>query len=411
LKIITRNKLLRVLIMGNIFRAAVWTSLAVIICFLLAWGIINHRAQREVSVDDNSRISKLTPANPGGNWPQFHGNQSQTGYVEGDLPDSPKLVWRFKTGGDVKSSPAIVNNIVYFGSSDKHIYAIDVQTGKQVWSVLLDAEVEASPTVVDKVVFIGSLAGTLYALDSETGAERWRFTTDDKLTGGVNWFRGENNKLYILAGSYDSNIYCIDGQTGKLAWQYETGNYINGSPAVNDKYSAFGGCDAVIHIINLTDGTKAGEIDTGAYIAASAAIRDGFVFVGNYEGELLKASLSTHEITWRYKINKGAFISSPAVTDEVVVIGGGDMNIHCIDIKTGMARWTYTTLDAVNSSSVIVSNRVLAGSDDGRLYMLNLTDGKLIWSYETGRSITSSPAVANGMIVVGCDDGMVYCFK
>jgi len=96
---------------------------------------------------------------------------------------------------------------------------------------------------------------------------------------------------------------------------------------------------------------------------------------------------------------------------KVVVIGGGDMNVHCIDNKTGQPRWTYKTLDAVNSSPVIVGERVLAGSDDGRLYLLSLADGKLIWSYETGRAITSSPAVANGMVVVGCDDGMVYCFK
>jgi eukaryotic-like serine/threonine-protein kinase len=397
--------------MGVISRTAIWTTLVVIICFLLAWGINRHRSQKDVTVDNNSLKGKLTPANPGGNWPQFHGNQAQTGYVSGELPDSPKLVWRFKTGAGVKSSPAIVNNIVYIGSSDKHIYAIDVQTGKQRWAVLLDDEVEASPTVIGKMVFIGTLTGTIYALDSVTGAERWRFSAGDKLTGGVNWFRGENNKLYLLAGSYDSILYCIDALTGKAVWQYETGNYINGSPAVNDKSCAFGGCDAVIHIVNLSDGKKAGEIDTGAYIAASAAIRDGFVFVGNYEGELLKASLSTHEIAWRYKINKGAFISSPAVADDVVVIGGGDMNIHCIDIKTGLARWTYTALDAVNSSPVIVGNRVLAGSDDGRLYMLNMADGKLIWSYETGRSITSSPAVANGMVVVGCDDGMVYCLK
>jgi outer membrane protein assembly factor BamB len=291
------------------------------------------------------------------------------------------------------------------------MYAIDVLTGKQIWAALLDGEVEASPTVIDKRVYIGTLAGTLYALDSETGSEGWRFSAGDKLTGGVNWFRGESNRLYLLAGSYDSILYCIDAVTGKEAWQYETGNYINGSPAVNDRYCAFGGCDAVIHIINLTDGKRAGEIDTGAYIAASAAIQDDLVFVGNYEGELLKASLSTHETIWRYRINKGAFISSPAVTDDAVVIGGGDMNIHCIVYKTGMARWTYKTLDAVNSSPVIVGNRVLAGSDDGRLYMLNMADGKLIWSYETGRSITSSPAVADGMVVVGCDDGMVYCFK
>jgi outer membrane protein assembly factor BamB len=250
--------------MGIITRTVIWTILAVIICFILVWGINRHRMQSLRTPDEITQPGPAIPANPEGNWPQFHGNQSQTGYVNGELPDSLKPVWKFKTGGGVKSSPAIVNNIVYIGSSDKHIHAIDVQTGKPLWSRLLDDEVETSPTVIDKVVYIGTLAGTLYALDSGTGAELWKFSTEDKLTGGVNWFRNAENNLYILAGSYDSILYCVDARAGKAVWQYETGNYINGSPAVDDKYCVFGGCDAIIHIINLTDGKKAGEIDTGA---------------------------------------------------------------------------------------------------------------------------------------------------
>jgi hypothetical protein len=30
-----------------------------------------------------------------------------------------------------------------------------------------------------------------------------------------------------------------------------------------------------------------------------------------------------------------ALLSLHCVTDDAVVIGGGDMNIHCVDIKTG----------------------------------------------------------------------------
>ncbi len=396
----------------SIFRTVLWTTAAVIIVFAAAWGIKKYRLKGNApDKTENVQAGKLTPANPGGDWPQFHGNQAQTGYVSGELPDQFSLVWRFRAEGAVKSSPVIVNGIVYVGSSDKHIYAIDVQTGKQLWSRLLDDEVEASPTVIDKLVYIGTLTGTLYALDSETGAEHWKFSTGDKLTGGVNWFKKTENNLYILAGSYDSVLYCINARTGKAVWQYETGNYINGSPAVYDKYCVFGGCDAVIHIINLSDGKKAGEIDTGVYIAASAAIEENNIYTGNYDGELIKASLTEQKILWRYKIDKGPFISSPAVTSDVVVIGGGDMNVHCIDSKSGKPRWTYKTLDAVDSSPVIVSDRVIAAGQDGRLYVLELADGKLVWSYETGRSITSSPAVSDGMVIAGCDDGMVYCFK
>lgn len=397
--------------MGTLFRTALWTILAVVIIFLAAWGINRHRMQQNEPDTDRVQTGIPTPANPGGDWPQFHGDRAQKGYVPGELPDQLSLVWRFKTGGEVKSSPAVVKGKLYIGSSDKHLYSLDVETGKQLWSKLLDDGIEASPTVINGGIYVGTLGGSLYALDAASGDERWKFSSGDKLIGGVNWFRDSEDRLRILSGSYDSVLYCIDAQTGQSLWTYETGNFINGSPAVDETYCVFGGCDAVIHILSLLDGKKAGEIDSGAYIAGSAAIHKGHVYMGNYEGELLKASLDAREVAWRYQIDGEPFVSSPAVTDEVVVIGGGDMNVHCIDNKTGKPRWTYKTLDAVDSSPVIVGQKVLAGSDDGRLYLLNLADGKLLWSFETGRSITSSPAVADGVVVVGCDDGMVYCFK
>jgi outer membrane protein assembly factor BamB len=266
-------------------RTILWTILTIVLCFILALGIRWYSPDKKTTDKEIPPNVAVTPANPDGNWPQFHYDQAQAGFVAGELPDKLSLAWRFKAGSAVKSSPAIVNNIVYIGSSDKHIYAIDIKTGKQVWSRLLDNEIEASPTVIENMVFIGTIAGTVYALDSGTGAERWKFSTGDKIVGGANWYKDGENHLCILTGSYDSTIYSLDALTGKAIWQYETGNYINGSPAIDDKYCVFGGCDAVIHIINLSDGKKTGELDTGAYIAASAAIRGGFVFMGNYEGE------------------------------------------------------------------------------------------------------------------------------
>lgn len=397
--------------MRMISRTALWTTVVVAVCFFMAWAINRHRTGMNGPDANSARQEVLAPANPGGDWPQFHGNQAQSGYVPGELPDRLEPVWRFNTGAPVKSSPAIVKGRVYAGSSDQHLYAIEADTGKQAWAKLLDDEIEASPAVIDNTVYVGTLKGTLYALDADSGAEKWKFSTGDKITGGVNWFKDSNGQLHLLVGSYDAILYCMNARTGSPAWTYETGNYINGSPAVGEKYCVFGGCDAVIHLLSLADGTKAGEIDTEVYIAASAALDQNSVYIGNYDGELIRASLSDQKTLWRYQADKGPFISSPAVTSDVVVIGGGDMNVHCIDSKTGKGRWTYKTLNAVDSSLVIVSDRVLAAGQDGRLYLLNLADGELIWSYETGRSITSSPAVSDGMVVVGCDDGRIYCFR
>ncbi len=219
--------------MGSIFRTAIWTIAAIVVIFTITLFVKWHRAQENKPGTDSLHTGKLTPANPGGNWPQFHGDRAQSGYVTGDLPDKLSLVWRFKAGNEVKSSPVVMNGIVYFGSSDKHIYSIDLKTGKQVWSKVLNDEIEASPTVIDNMVYIGTLTGTLYALNTKSGTEQWEFRTGDKIIGGANWFKDPERLLRILSGSYDSILYCIDAQTGKPLWKYATGNFINGSPAMD----------------------------------------------------------------------------------------------------------------------------------------------------------------------------------
>ena len=32
--------------------------------------------------------------------------------------------WKFKTGGEIESSPAISDGVVYFGSFDSYLYAV-----------------------------------------------------------------------------------------------------------------------------------------------------------------------------------------------------------------------------------------------------------------------------------------------
>ena len=105
-----------------------------------------------------------------------------------------------------------------------------------------------------------------------------------------------------------------------------------------------------------------------------------------------------------------ATFSSPAVGENVVVLGGRDKRVHCVGRDSGKAIWTFQTLGEVDSSPVICGDKVVFGSEDGRFYMVKLSDGSEVWSYEIGQSITSSPAVAKGMVVVGCDDGYVYAF-
>ena len=120
---------------------------------------------------------------------------------------------------------------------------------------------------------MGDANTNFFCLDAATGRELWRTGFEDKVKSSANWYRtAADAPPQILVGSYDFRLYSLDPLTGRTGWSYETGNYINGSPAVSDGFTAFGGCDALIHVVGLADGTKVREVEAGAYIIGSAAI-------------------------------------------------------------------------------------------------------------------------------------------
>src|SRR5688500_8902400 len=96
-------------------------------------------------------------------WPMFRGNPGLTGVSDATLPNKLKPGWTFKTGGPIKSSPAIVHGKVIVGSNDGHLYALNADSGQKIWGFKTEGEVESSPLVLDGVAYVGSTDGSLYA--------------------------------------------------------------------------------------------------------------------------------------------------------------------------------------------------------------------------------------------------------
>lgn len=268
--------------------------IAIGVCIILAVVIIGR-----LEFDGKERVQPIGWAGvvlveDGGSWPMFRGGQRLLGRAPGALPDSMALVWKFKTDGAVKSSPAIDDGLVFIGSDDGNIYAIDLRTGGRVWAYETGDAVEAAPCVVDGSVFVGSSDTFLYAIDAKSGSLKWKYETDAQILGAANWTRSPDGQwTWILVGSYDNKLYCLDSANGEVVWTYETDSYINGSPAVGEGKVIFGGCDAMIHVVAVADGSKVTQIDTGSFIAASAAIFEGRVYVGNYDNVFINVEIAS----------------------------------------------------------------------------------------------------------------------
>ena len=147
-------------------------------------------------------------------WPSFRGDPQQTGNAPVSIQPPFKLLWTFKTGDAIKSSPVIWNGTIYIGSNDGFVYAVNSSGGLR-WKFNTGNSVEAPPLIHDNMVYAGNLAGVMFALDAKTGVLKWKYTADGQISGSVNHAVSRDQKTTsILFGSYDFNLHCLDASTG-----------------------------------------------------------------------------------------------------------------------------------------------------------------------------------------------------
>jgi outer membrane protein assembly factor BamB len=100
----------------------------------------------------------------------FHYDEGHTGYSGSSAPDSGSLLWRFKTNGEVVSSPVADYGMVYVGSRDHFLYSLNVTSGEEVWKFETGSQVESTPSIVEGKVYVGSNDNFVYCLDAYDGS-------------------------------------------------------------------------------------------------------------------------------------------------------------------------------------------------------------------------------------------------
>jgi alcohol dehydrogenase (cytochrome c) len=162
---------------------------------------------------------------------------------------------------------ALGYGLVFMGTIDNHMVALDAQTGKEVWNVNIEnvqqcgCNISGAPLVVKDKVIVGVTGGDsahrgyINAFDAKTGRRAWRFWTIPgpgekgnetwqgdswKYGGGSTWMTGsydpELNLLYWGVGNPAADFYgearvganlytdcmvALDPDSGQLKWYYQ----------------------------------------------------------------------------------------------------------------------------------------------------------------------------------------------
>jgi eukaryotic-like serine/threonine-protein kinase len=362
----------------------------------------------------------------------FRSDLQHTGlYATSPLTKFHSVMWKFKASGAVKSSPVLANGLVYFGSDDGSLYAIDQENGELEWQFKTAKKITSTPAVDQGMLYFVDGDGYLYALNALDGTKKWAFATG----GEGDWDQWDlfqsspevaNGKVYF--GSGDGSVYAVDALTGKLAWQYNTledsqtaSPYwpVHSSPAVVNGIVYVGGYCGDFYALDAVTGKLEWKYATGRPVQSSPLVNGGLVYFGGRDDVLHALDAKTGVETWAYHSPEASWMpSSPAIWNDTLFVGSSNAyTFYAINALTGEIRWKVTSPGRSFSSPAVAGGVVYYGDATGQgagvghLYALDALTGNQLWSYNVPADVFSSPVVLNGVVYFTSMDGSLYALK
>lgn len=380
-------------------------------------------------------------------WPLFGHDSRHTNVSPFEIgKDRKELLWSYKTGSSIESSPVIgIDGTIYVGSHDGFFYAFN-KDGSVKWKVKLtepsyDARwnvskaIMASPAIASVgTIYINAASGYLHALNPD-GSEKWRFPIkwSNDFWNGPNI--GPDGTIYIGTArnegdpTHPSGLYAITPE-GKEKWRYLEPSGITVIPVIgDDKTIYFGAAEVATNkgrIVALDqNGRKKWQFNLEQWLEGPASIgSDGTIFSGSKEGDFYALNPDGSE-KWRFKTGGGISAMPTIGNDGNVYIGSWDGNFYAFNQSTGKEKWRFDAkigrdpklFEGYPGKETIITSAPL--SKDGVLIFADVfntvyavdTAGKELWRWksEDSSGFASSPAISkDGVIYIGGEGGYFY---
>lgn len=286
------------------------------------------------------------------------------------------------------------------------------------WKIVFH-ESGSIPVIADGVLYVGSADGAVYALDPKTGETKWRFQTgenlspatsgpnvitvprgtgiDDQLAAGISGAerqRGEGIRRVdmtpavengtVFIGSGDRSFYAIDAATGKKKWSYVAG------PGMASR--------------NYTSVTR-----------PAAVLKNGTVYFESGDG-LHALDALTGKRKWLFETGPRVRVPTGLVMGDGVIFLVGEASVVAVDLESGKAKWvtTVSCLDttasmtaqelaffAARERSMLLSRRDCAVLVAGNTIYFSTTKSLVALELKTGRRLWNFIAddIAGGVFV------------
>ena len=260
----------------------------------------------------------------GADWPTYGGDYSAWRYSRLDQINADNVkemipVWAFQTGdyeSGLQATPIVVDGVMYVSTGTNLIYALEAASGEIIWKYEYDSQHPYSGAyfrqnrgvaVGHGLVFIGTVDNRVLAVDRETGREVWRVRVQDPLQCGCNISAAPLlvKDLVVVGGTggdfaHRGSLTAFHAKTGRFAWRF----YITPAPGepgnetwAGDSWKFGGGApwmtgsyDPDLDLILWGTGNAAPDLD--------GAAREGDNL---YTASIIALDADTGKLRWHYQ--------------------------------------------------------------------------------------------------------------
>ena len=301
----------------------------------------------------------------------------------------PKWAVSFTGANRVRSQPSFAGGLLFVGSHNGKVYALDQTSGCQVWSFQASGEVRTGIVVApyqqednSTALYFGDVLGNVYGVEARTGAMLWRLRADDHpnatITGTPSF---ANGNVYIPVSSlevalavdpyyecctFQGSVLAVDAESGERLWQTST---IAEKPTVQSQNSLgtnmIGPSGAVVWNSPTIDSKRNRlYVGTGENMSSPATdMSDALIAMDLTTGEILWAFQATANDAWNTACDTDTPQSCPEEDGPDFDFGGATLLAH----------------------TQAHGELVVAGQKSGLVHALNPDTGALVWQTRVGR--------------------------
>jgi outer membrane protein assembly factor BamB len=286
--------------------------------------------------------------------------------------------------------------MIYGGSVDRKVYAVNVASGDVRWSARLSGIIAGGVLLAGDTVFVATSRpeGRTYALRRSTGKQIWRASTGPigaplALIDGV-----------LVAQSERGEVLGLDPARGSIRWRRRTGvariAAVPGGPGALIVATT----DSLIRLSSADGKVTRRDVSPGTIVSAWLPY-DGGLVAGTTDSQVVFVDPVTLHRTWSARVD-APVLGSPAALGDTLFLASRMGTLYRIDPGPNPMTRQIAALDwPVTAPVTIMNGRILLGGADGTIRALR-SDGSEVWRVRIWRPIELGPVpLPDGLIAVG----------